>query len=236
MKDGDYDWERKGDPSTFAIAAAAEIDEESANDIGRVLEERHYDMEMAQMGQETPFDEEARYEENEADDSEYRENWHYFENNLRTEARFFSTAAEETLADIFTGLPELRSPSGEPVIVEAGPDTELTSLFRARVFQAETTLEEALKRPDLHMGPPPASLAKAGRMNAHGIPVFYGATDPGVATSEVRPPVGSRVIVGRIRLAAHCPPSRRERATVGLYRRQRIRLRIYPPARACKVS
>ena len=37
-------------------------------------------------------------------------------------------------------------------------------------------------------------------MNAHGIPVFYGATDPGVATNEVRPPVGSRVIVAEFDL------------------------------------
>jgi hypothetical protein len=37
-------------------------------------------------------------------------------------------------------------------------------------------------------------------MNPHGISVFYGATDPLVALSEIRPPVGSRVVIGRFEL------------------------------------
>ena len=136
MKDGGYSWKREGQVAVSAISDAAEIAKKPADDIRGVLEERHYDIEMAQMGQESSFDEEACYEEKEADDIEYRDNWRFLEKNLKAEARFFSAAAEETLADIFTGLPELRSPSGEPIIVEAGPGAELTSLFRARVFQS----------------------------------------------------------------------------------------------------
>jgi len=34
-------------------------------------------------------------------------------------------------------------------------------------------------------------------MNAHGISVFYGANNPAVAIAEVRPPVGSKVVVAR---------------------------------------
>jgi hypothetical protein len=37
-------------------------------------------------------------------------------------------------------------------------------------------------------------------MNAHGISVFYGANDPMVTLAEIRPPVGSRVVVGRFEL------------------------------------
>jgi hypothetical protein len=37
-------------------------------------------------------------------------------------------------------------------------------------------------------------------MNAHGIGVFYGATDPLIGLAEVRPPVGSKVVVGRFEL------------------------------------
>jgi len=37
-------------------------------------------------------------------------------------------------------------------------------------------------------------------MNARGISVFYGATNPSVAIGEVRPPVGSRVVVGQFEL------------------------------------
>lgn len=53
-----------------------------------------------------------------------------------------------------------------------------------------------MKRPDEEIGPPPPSLAVADRMNAAGIAVFYGATDPSVALAEVRPPVGSKVLIG----------------------------------------
>jgi hypothetical protein len=52
-----------------------------------------------------------------------------------------------------------------------------------------------MKRPDLTVGPPPARLAVAGRMNPAGVAVFYGATDPTVTLDEVRPPVGSKVLV-----------------------------------------
>jgi len=47
------------------------------------------------------------------------------------------------------------------------------------------------------MGAPPTHVAAAGRMNARGISVFYGATDPDIAIAEVRPPVGSRVVIAR---------------------------------------
>ena len=33
-------------------------------------------------------------------------------------------------------------------------------------------------------------------MNAKGVPVFYGAVDSEIAIAEVRPPVGSHVVVG----------------------------------------
>ena len=92
---------------------------------------------------------------------------------------------------------------GQPVIIDAGPNTGLTSLHRARVFQSSIKLEEALKRPDLELGPPPAFSASHGRMNPHGVSVFYGATSATVALAEVRPPVGSDVVVGRFEIIRH---------------------------------
>jgi hypothetical protein len=54
-----------------------------------------------------------------------------------------------------------------------------------------------MKRPDKDLGPPPSQFAIAGRMNAADITVFYSATEGSVALAEVRPPVGSWVLVGR---------------------------------------
>lgn len=53
-----------------------------------------------------------------------------------------------------------------------------------------------MKRPGIKIGPPPRLKARAGRMNAPGIAVFYGATESSVALSEARPPVGSKVLIG----------------------------------------
>jgi hypothetical protein len=71
---------------------------------------------------------------------------------------------------------------------------------RARVFQSDHKLKEALGRPDLHLGSPPPLHAAAGRMNARGISVFYGANSSEVALAEVRPPVGSQVAIARFEI------------------------------------
>lgn len=197
IKESDYSWDREGESAENAIASAAIIEEEPAEDIRQVLANRHYDIELAQMGEESPFDDEAHYTEKDPDDIELRETWRYFENSLKTEARFFSANVEATLETVFQGLHEHKKHDDTPIIVEAGPDTTLTGIYRARVFQSNDKLEEALKYPEKHLGPPPPELTVAGRMNARGISVFYGATDPDLAVGEVRPPVGSRVAVAR---------------------------------------
>lgn len=62
------------------------------------------------------------------------------------------------------------------------------------MFESEGSVEQALKHPERHLGPPPAGIGKAGRMNAKGVAVFYGATNELTAIAEVRPPVGSIVV------------------------------------------
>lgn len=200
MQEDGASWDREGEPVVSQIAWMAKIDEIPAEDVRLVLEDRHADMERAQMGEEGPFDESAQYEDKEASDSELQENWRNFEKILKTEARFYNAQAAATLGSVFDGLDEHKKHDGHPVIVKAGPGSRMPALFRARVFQATNKLEEALKRPDKEIGPPPMTSALAGRMNARGISIFYGATSAGIAVSEVRPPVGSRVVVAKFKL------------------------------------
>ena len=190
-------WEREGEPVASMIGAAAHVDEPIAEDTRLVLEERHADFVRDQRGEEGPFDEEAHYVGKEPDDVEYQHMWRDFDNSLKTEARFFGASAEAVLKDVFHGLRQHRSPFGQEVILEAGPGTASTGIYRARAFQSTRSLEDALIRPERDIGPPPSALATAGRMNAHGVAVFYGATNRTLAVSEVRPPVGSHVLVGR---------------------------------------
>jgi hypothetical protein len=200
ISEGDAYWSRRGEPVTQMISSAAEVEEDVAEDIRSVLEERHSDTERDQMGEEGPFDEEAHYEEKNINDIEFRIEWEAFERGIKTEARFFSRSAEVTLKSVFEGLTSHQTRDGNSVVIAAGPGCPISSLHRARVFQSGTKLKVGLEHPDREIGPPPAIAATAGRMNARGISVFYGATTIKTAIAEVRPPVGSRVVVGRFEI------------------------------------
>lgn len=196
-RESSYDWEREGEPVVEAIQNSADLPEEAATDIQQILEDRHYDFDLAKIGEESEFSSETYYDQKGATDREWQAEWGFFEHLLKTEARFFSRVAVEHLTAVFGDLDELQTRDGRSLITGAGPSTGLETLYRARVFQSTGPLQEALGRPDLQLGSPPARLARAGRMNAAGISVFYGATDATVAVTEVRPPVGSKVLVGR---------------------------------------
>lgn len=194
-RESSYEWERDGMPVLEAIAEAAEISSDAAVDVLAVLNHKHEDFDSAAMGEETGFATDSHYDLRGADDQAWQEEWRNFEQSLKTEARFFSRVAASHLASIFGKIDRLKTSDGSPLVVDAGPGLEIHRLFRARVFQADGKLEDALCRPDLHLGPPPAVYASAGRMNARGISVFYGATQAQTAVAEVRPPVGSKVAV-----------------------------------------
>lgn len=196
-RESSYVWERNGERVVDAIENAAQIPAKAAQDVLDILAERHDDFDAAAMGQETEFSPDSYYEEKGTDSQAWQEEWHQFEMSLKTEARFFSRSAAEHLSSVFGDIHKLKTTSGRPLLVEAGPELSIDHLFRARVFQKDDQLREALCRPDKHLGSPPSALASAGRMNARGISVFYGATEAPVAIAEVRPPVGSSVAVAR---------------------------------------
>lgn len=196
-RESEYEWERDGQPVLDAIEEAAAIPHEAARDVLGILNGRHNDFESAKMGEETEFSFDSYYEEKGTSALVWHEEWRVFEQSLKTEARFFSRSASQLLARVFGNIDALKTKPRHPLVVDAGPGRRLTHLYRARVFQSDEKLEEALCRPDLHLGSPPARLASAGRMNARGISVFYGATNASVALAEVRPPVGSKVVVAK---------------------------------------
>jgi hypothetical protein len=192
---------RKGSPTSEAIQMAARIEPEPADAITEILSDRHYDMDLAAMGEESDFDADAHYARLEVqDDGQIQEAWRNLERTLKSEARYFSRTAAATLAGVFDGVCDLKTKAGVSVVRLIGPGQALASLYRARALQSQDRLEEALTRPDIQVGPPTPPHARAGRMNARGVPVFYGATDWEIALAEVRPPVGSHVVVARFDL------------------------------------
>lgn len=195
--ESDYSWDREGEPTVTAIMDAAEVSEQAAEDLQAILDERHSDADLAAMGEETEFSADACYELKGASSDAWNHAWRELERSLRTEARLFNKAAAAHLGRLFEGLDALTGREGRSVVLDAGPGTAWPSLFRARTFQSDSDLEAALGCPDQLLGPPPPGGAAAGRMNAQGISVFYGANTPTAALAEVRPPVGSQVAVAR---------------------------------------
>lgn len=104
------------------------------------------------------------------------------------------------LDEIFDGLGTLTTICETPVIREIGPTDADHHFYRVRVSFSERELKEILAAPVKELGPPPTCNAKAGRMNAAGISVFYGAMDAATCIAETRPPVGSYIVLGRFEI------------------------------------
>lgn len=189
-----------GEPIIDAITDAIEASEEIASDIQQLLENKHYSRSSAEIGETTEYNYESYYDTKDPDDIEWQEQWKAFEHGLKTRARFFNKEGAAHLSSIFHDIEHLNTHDKKPVVRIIGPGTDLDHLFRARAFQSDAKLKTALEDPGKELGPPPPAYAKAGRMNANGISVFYGATKPKTALSEIRPPVGSNVIIAKFEL------------------------------------
>ncbi|WP_223507883.1 RES family NAD+ phosphorylase [Pseudomonas sp. BF-B-25] len=199
-RESTYVWFREGQPTVEAFQDAANIDLEVAEDVQSILADQYADYDPSDRDGETEFSAECHYEKKGANDEAWREDWRKFERSIQNEARFFSRISATHLTKVFGNIDSLKTITDQPLVVDAGPQFSLNYLYRARVFQSEAPLLEALCYPDKELGPPPSRLAAAGRMNAQGISVFYGATSVESAVAEVRPPVGSRVVVAKFNI------------------------------------
>lgn len=146
------------------------------------------------------FSRESIFENVVPNNSELWELWDKFENNILHESRFLGSKTVKTLNEIFGYIFDQNSIGGNSIILDVGPDSKVKEIYRGRVFQHSEEIKEVLRRPDEHLSAPPKEKAIAGRMNPDGISVFYGATESSVAIAELRPPVGSRVVVGKFEI------------------------------------
>lgn len=200
-KEIDYNWDRHGEEVLWVIAGAVGSDEPVAEDILGILEDKHSDRESDEMGVECEFARDSYYDSKPASCEEYQIKWTEFVKSLQTETRLFNQRAQAVLSEVFANLTAHQTAGGDSVIREIGPDCEINELYRARVFEDEgVAFKEALARPWNGLGPPPSRMARRGRMNAQGIAMFYGAISSDTAIAEVRPPVGSRVVVGKFQV------------------------------------
>ena len=123
----------------------------------------------------------------------FHKSWLDFKEEVYSRSRFYNERAQSFLNDIFDGIDQLRTTSNEPIIKDL-PENEI--FYRARIALNEDELYKILADQPEQIGPPAPQFANAGRMNAQGIGVFYGAFDKNVCIAEVRPPVGCHVVIG----------------------------------------
>ena len=191
-------WERTGTPLVTVIGDMLEVGEDPvARNVQQNLESRFGDLGLAKIGEEDPFGEEAHYARKHPEHTEYVEAWSELETTLRTESRFFNSRAAEILEVVFAEIEALTSPFGLTAIETGGPECPFASIFRGRTALDEKKLKLILANPERELGAPPKGHASAGRMNAAGVSVFYGADSHETVLAELRPPVGSHVVVSR---------------------------------------
>lgn len=197
-RESNYYWERDGDRIHDLLCELLVVEEDVSSDIVEVLADRFDCRAPGDPDEgESEFSSTSYYELNSLSLGFWNQKWEHLEYTLKNESRFFNQEVLEVLRSVFADLHDVRSRSHGLAVVAVGPDTFLPALFRAREFQSEEGLQAALSDPVKELGPPPGKFARAGRMNASGISVFYGAEQSKAALSEVRPVVGSNVVVAK---------------------------------------
>jgi hypothetical protein len=87
-----------------------------------------------------------------------RMDWDRFEESSKTRSRVFSRTAATYHAPVLDGIDGLRTRSGRPLVVKAGPERPSICSIAPGPLNSMTN---SLARPDIHLGPPPAPLAVA---------------------------------------------------------------------------
>ena len=192
-------WEPRGEAVDIVIEDMVGLHGGAATDLTSLLSDRHR-YQAAKDGEEDPYGPEATYEERLPYDLGFRLTWTEFRADIRTRSRFLNASAEEMLIEIFGDLTALRTWDDRPVIKQINPADQDHFIWRGRTARSSQELEAILRSPAKELGPPPPESAKGGRMNAQGIAVFYGAMEQSTCVSELRPPVGSSVVIGQFGL------------------------------------
>jgi len=186
-----YDW--YGEPEGYSLREVLEEDvsdnEKFIDDLIETLTDKWFDY----SSHDHYYGEDPHFEKSMTLSGNISAKWYEMETKLRESVRFFNSDAQSTFDEVFQFIKD-NHPSAFLRV------TKGSKFYRGRIFQSKESLEQALKKPEDSFGPPPSKLTPAGRMNARGISVFYGATSKTNAVSEVRPPVGSMVVVAEFNL------------------------------------
>lgn len=157
-----------------------------------LIEGDHFD---ARDGGEQFFADDQNYSPYEGHYNPHHSSWQRFKHSIIHERRFNSDEAKQYLQSIFDGLHLQKDKGGQKVVYELDPSHDPRRIFRARREDSPERRARIRSNPSRELGAPPLGFRRANRMNAAGIPAFYGAFDLKTCIAENRPPVGC-IMVG----------------------------------------
>ena len=188
-------WEQPGSLVAIVIADIVQVDEGLAEAMRDYLSDQHDDHSSDGMVEIQPYDYETQYEALPVVTAMFEHTWQSFRQEILTRARFFNQAAKERLDSLFTDIGDFSTRHGS-VIRTLTPDDRIV---RGRLATSMADMVEIIKEAPGSLGAPSHDNASGGRMNAEGIPVFYGALSIATCVAELRAPVGSLVVSGVFR-------------------------------------
>jgi len=196
--DGDDDnieYVQEGSELIYFLQEELGMEPDPVQELIRILQEN--DPADPRDGGEPFYDEWQSYQRKCISSVEYIKNWQEFADGIKHARRFFDSSAKVRLERIL-GRPGSVIASELPVI-EIGQGTKVNAIYRARRADSENEAKKFLRNPKKELIPPESQKAIAGRMNPAGITVFYGALAEETAIAEIRPFVGSLIVVGEFK-------------------------------------
>jgi len=151
------------------------------------------------------FDDTESYVRRKIYDDYFQLYWSELVEELKTTRRFFSDSAKKLFQEIFHDVENMYAyqphSSGHgysnnkvSVILTIAKETQI---FRARRADTYEECRKYVQNPDKELSPPPSRFAQQGRMNAKGVSIFYGALNIETCIAEMRPSIGSYLVLGK---------------------------------------
>ena len=134
-------------------------------------------------------------------DPQTKETWANFCESVKHNRRFFNEKAAQWLHEIMAPLVEAEAVARRSAVRIIQPGDSDSIVYRGRVANSVEDRTRILKDPVAQLGTAPRARTTSGRMNAAGIPVFYGSFDIATCVAELRGPVGGTAVVGKFAIS-----------------------------------
>ena len=189
-------WVQQGEDLVFRLQEIVGCDVDLAEALVDVLEEDEtYDV---RDGADPFYDRFSRYVDAPDYPHEHHFIWRRFQRRAKFGRRYLDQELRQALDELLTDFPD------EWVRRADGPiqwyDPGSTTIYRGRAAADVPAVQAILAAPQQELNSPPADMRSAGRLNAAGIGVFYGGLSQAVCVAEMRPSLGTYVVVGEFEL------------------------------------